>query len=262
MPRANRYYFPGSIWHITHRCHEKEFLLKFARDRRRWLYWLFQAKKRYGIRILAYTLMSNHIHLLVMDDFCRNVIPASMDLVSGRVAQEFNNRKERVGAFWQDRYHATAIESGEHFRNCMTYIDLNIVRAGVTRNPGDWLFCSYYEILSNRQRYNLIDWPALLLAFGVRDRESLREAYPEWLEGGMAGWALKRDARWSESLAVGSKDFMEASTQALAARIKRRKIEGLQGGVTPSLGPIEYVLREPECSYKCVFGPEKGFLRG
>ena len=36
MPRANRHYIPGYVWHITHRCDKKEFLLKFARDRRRW----------------------------------------------------------------------------------------------------------------------------------------------------------------------------------------------------------------------------------
>ena len=41
MPRANRYFLPGHVWHITHRCHKKEFLLKFAKDRKRWLHWLF-----------------------------------------------------------------------------------------------------------------------------------------------------------------------------------------------------------------------------
>ena len=36
MARANRHYLPGNhIWHITHRCHKREFLLKFAKDRRR-----------------------------------------------------------------------------------------------------------------------------------------------------------------------------------------------------------------------------------
>jgi hypothetical protein len=55
MPRANRHYIPGCVWHITHRCHKKEFLLKFARDRRRWLRWFFEAKKRYGLIVLNYT---------------------------------------------------------------------------------------------------------------------------------------------------------------------------------------------------------------
>jgi len=37
MPRANRHFLPGQLWHLTHCCHEKAFLLKFARDRRRYL---------------------------------------------------------------------------------------------------------------------------------------------------------------------------------------------------------------------------------
>jgi hypothetical protein len=54
MPRANRHYIPGCVWHITHKYHMKEFLLKFARDRRRCIVWLFEAKKRYGLCILNY----------------------------------------------------------------------------------------------------------------------------------------------------------------------------------------------------------------
>jgi len=48
MARAKRHYIPGYVWHITHRCHKREFLLKFPRDRRRWIEWLYQAKKRYS----------------------------------------------------------------------------------------------------------------------------------------------------------------------------------------------------------------------
>ncbi len=44
MPRANRYFLPDHVWHITHRCHKKEFLLKFAKDRKLWLHWLFEAR--------------------------------------------------------------------------------------------------------------------------------------------------------------------------------------------------------------------------
>ena len=40
-----------------------EFLLKFAKDRRRWHYWLFEAKKRFGLRILNYVVTSNHLSL-------------------------------------------------------------------------------------------------------------------------------------------------------------------------------------------------------
>lgn len=110
MVRAYRYFLPGYTWHLTQRCHKREFLLKFARDRRRWRKWLFQAKKRYGLRVLNYMVTSNHIHLLVYDDGRKNVIPRSMQLISGRVGQEYNQRKSRDGSFWGDRYHATVVE--------------------------------------------------------------------------------------------------------------------------------------------------------
>lgn len=52
MPRANRHFLPNHVWHITHRCHRREFLLKFARDRRGWVGWLFEegAKGDGGIK--------------------------------------------------------------------------------------------------------------------------------------------------------------------------------------------------------------------
>ena len=63
MARAKRHYIPGYIWHITHRCHKREFLLGFSKDRHRYLQWLYQAKKRYGLTILNYIVTSNHVHL-------------------------------------------------------------------------------------------------------------------------------------------------------------------------------------------------------
>ena len=138
MARAKRHYLPGHVWHLTHRCHKKEFLLKFARDRRRWVEWLFEAKKRYGLKVLNYIVTSNHIHLLVLDGDRRHIIPNSIRLMAGKTAQEYNQRKKRKGAFWEDRYHATAIECDTHLIRCLIYIDMNMVRAGVIKHPSDW----------------------------------------------------------------------------------------------------------------------------
>ncbi|RLB80284.1 MAG: transposase, partial [Deltaproteobacteria bacterium] len=69
MARAKRHYLPGHVWHITHRCHKREFLLKFSRDRRRWIEWLYRAKKRHSeLSVLNYMVTSNHVHLLVFDN--------------------------------------------------------------------------------------------------------------------------------------------------------------------------------------------------
>ena len=61
MPRANRHFLPGHVWHITHRCHDKKFLLKFLRDRQRYLRWVFEAKKRFGLSVLDYMVTYNHV---------------------------------------------------------------------------------------------------------------------------------------------------------------------------------------------------------
>ncbi len=135
MARAKRHFIPGQIWHITHRCHKGEFLLKFTKDRKRWLQWLFESKKRYGLPILNYAVTSNH--LLVVGDGKRDVIPKSIKLIAGRTGQEYNQRKNRKGAFWEDRYHATAVEKGAHLFRCLVYIDLNMVRAGLTLCQGN-----------------------------------------------------------------------------------------------------------------------------
>ena len=80
-----------------------------------------------------------------------------MQLVDGRVAQEFNQRKSRKSAFWEDRYHATAVSTDHHVARCLTYIDLNMVRAGIVKDPASWAESGYAEIINGRQRYPLVD---------------------------------------------------------------------------------------------------------
>ena len=77
------------------------------------------------------------MHLLVRDRGEGEVIQ-SMQLVAGRTAQEYNQRKGRKGAFWEDRYHATAVDTEEYLVRCLVYIDLNMVRAGVVTHPQQW----------------------------------------------------------------------------------------------------------------------------
>ena len=121
--------------------------------------------------ILNYAVTSNHIHLLVVGSNERDVIPNSIKLIAGRTGQEFNQRKNRKGAFWEDRYHATAIESGDHLFRCLVYIDLNMVRAGVVNHPSEWPFCGYNEIQEPKKKKVLINCQELtsLLGFDSYD---------------------------------------------------------------------------------------------
>ncbi len=88
---------------------------------------------------------SNHIHLLVKDQG-KEEISISMQLIASRASQYYNRTKSRKGAYWEDRYHATAVDSDDYLARCMTYIDLNMVRAGVVAHPDQWRWCGYCEI--------------------------------------------------------------------------------------------------------------------
>jgi putative transposase len=151
MPRASRHYLPGYVWHLTHRCHREQFLLRFAKDRRAWVRWLYAARQRYGLCVLDYAVTSNHIHLVVRDQG-RGEIARSMQLIAGRTGQAYNQRKNRNGAFWEDRYHATAVETGAHLARCLVYVDLNMVRAGVVPHPAGWESAGHREIQSPPHR--------------------------------------------------------------------------------------------------------------
>jgi putative transposase len=85
----------------------------------------------------------------VLDEGGLETIPKSMQLIAGRTAQAYNQRKKRKGAFWEDRYHATAIEAEKHLLRCLVYIDLNMVRAGVVNHPSEWPFSGFHEIQSS-----------------------------------------------------------------------------------------------------------------
>ena len=224
MPRANRHFLAGYVWHITHRCHQKKFLLKFPRDRRRYLHWLFQAKKRFGLCALNYMATSNHVHLLVKDTG-RDVIAQSMQLIAGRTAQEYNQRKNRHGAFWEDRYHATAIQADEHLHRCLVYIDLNMVRAGVVSHPREWEYSGYFEIENPRKRYAIIDLRALTALCGFGDWGDFQRAHCEWLEQVGLNERSARDDRWSEAIAVGSLAFVETVKNELGSKAMHRAVE-------------------------------------
>ncbi len=246
MPRANRHFLPG---HITHRCHEKKFLLKFARDRRRYLRWVFEAKKRYGLSVLDYMVTPNHVHLLIKDTG-RNVIARSMQLIAGRTGQEYNERKGRHGSFWEDRYHATAIETDEHLHRCLAYIDLNMVRAGAVVDPlGN---SGYHEIQHPPKRYGVIDLPGLVALCGFSELAAFQQAHRQWVEKALQNESAVRDARWSEALAVGIRIFVEKKKEHLGVNTLHREFEQVDGS---------YALRESGEAYSGHFAVESEALR-
>jgi putative transposase len=253
MPRANRYYAPGYVWHITHRCHKREFLLKFSSDRDAYRKWLYEARKRFGLCVLNYMITCNHVHLLAIDNE-KDVISKSMQLAAGRTGQDYNERKGRNGAFWEDRYHATMLDTQDYLWQCMLYIDCQMVRAGVVSHPSEWQHSGYNEIVVPVKRYRLIDHQKLVSYFGFQKEENFLADYRERVSAVVSrGEYQSRDDRWSGAVAVGNQGFLEGIREKLGIKVKDRKVEEVHGSLC---------LKEPEIPYGGIFGIENGALRG
>jgi putative transposase len=242
MPRGNRHHVDGYVWHITERCHRQQFLLKFARDRRDWVRWLYEARKRFGLSVLNYQVTCNHVHLLVWDRG-RGEIARSMQLIAGCTGRSYNRRKRRRGAFWEDCYHATAVDTEAYLARCLVYIDLNMVRAGVVRHPREWRECGYHEIQHPPARRRIIDRAALCELIGTADQR-LAAVQNEWIESTLATRRCERETQWSEAVAVGRRSFVAGVQEHLGIRARYRRIEDVDGFS---------ILREEEPPYSLDF---------
>ncbi len=174
-----------------------------------------------------------------------------MQLVAGRTGQEYNQRKKRKGTFWEDRYHATAVETNQHLVQCLVYMGLNMVRAGAVSHPYDWEGSGCREIQEPRQRYALIDHQCLMDLLNIPSMEMLQRSHKEWVEESLRVERSTRDGKWSESIAVGNEGFVAMVKKQLGIRAKGRKIAEAVG---------ECQLREAQSSYSTIFGVQNGLL--
>src|SRR6478752_2933299 len=149
MSRGHRMPAEGGVFHLTHRCHNRSFLLKFARDRNAYRAKLRAHLEQHQLSLLDYCVTCNHVHLLV-DAAERADLSTWIQRVAGEFARAYNRRKGRTNAFWGDNYHATLVEEGRYLWRCLCYIELNMVRAGVVRHPREWEWVGFHEIMRQR----------------------------------------------------------------------------------------------------------------
>jgi putative transposase len=221
MPRARRGWEQGACYHITHRCRDKEYLFRYAKYRNFYVRTLFKAVQRYHIDVLNYIVTGNHVHLLVA---AKDGIEISNGLryLHGRIGQWYNNEKGHSGSFWGDRFHSTRIQTGTHLANCLLYIDLNMVRAGVVEHPVQWSHSAYMELAGKRQRCHIVNMKRLLKCLGMRDEEMFRLWHEQLLLDKLSEKQLQREEYWSNSVAVGERDWLEQLIKG--QKLKRQKV--------------------------------------
>ncbi len=168
----------------------------------------------YLVEILGYCIMSNHFHLLIRtlpdsdfsdaeikkrferyygDDknFGEGQIPyfrekwsnLSEFVKEGKLdfTRFYNKRHDRRGFFWGGRFKSVIVENGETVVNCLAYIDLNPVRAGIVEKPEDyrWNSIGYHVQTGNKDGFLSLDFG--LREFGVLDAGERLRRYRRYL---------------------------------------------------------------------------------
>ena len=143
MARQPRFFVPGEVLHVIQRGNNREAVFARDADFRAFLDYLAHAIRRHGVLVHAYVLMTNHVHLLATPLY-KPSLPKALQSVGRRYVQYFNRAHQRSGTLWEGRYRATVVDSERYLLTCMRYIELNPVRAGIERLPGEYRWSSYH----------------------------------------------------------------------------------------------------------------------
>ena len=136
-------------------------------EKNAYLKYLSNEKKKYDIKILAYVIMDNHIHLLIYDEKEENV-SKWMQIVNTKYAKFYNKVHERVGYVYRDRFKSKPILDRTYLYNVLAYIHFNPVEAGISKELGQYSFSSYNDYLYNRKSKEEI-----MLLFNNEDYQSI-----------------------------------------------------------------------------------------
>lgn len=141
MARLPRLDLPDIAQHIVQRGNNRLPCFLDDADRLRYLYVLQESLAAAAVRLHAYVLMDNHVHLLATPSAAGD-IGRMMQRLGRRYVAWFNSRHGRTGTLWEGRYKASLVDNERYFLACCRYIELNPVRARIIDDPAAWRWSS------------------------------------------------------------------------------------------------------------------------
>lgn len=204
MPRRPRVIAPGVAHHISQRGNNREPVFHCSENRRFYLDLLVRHATHYGVRILGYCLMTNHVHLIAVPE-CENSLARTLGCTHSVYALALNHAESRSGHLWQNRFFSCPLDQS-HLLRALRYVELNPVRAGLASEPWGWPWSSARAHTLEHVRDPVLDcrWAE---HFGRWD-------YGEWqeiLSAGMPGGECDSVRRATNTGApMGSREFVMA----------------------------------------------------
>lgn len=130
--------------HIVLNGNDEMDIFNYDSDREYFLECLEKACKNFGVKLLVYALMDNHVHLILYGEIER--YEGVFESIGATYARWFNAEYNHHGHFWRGRFYNEPINSPEQFRNTMAYIFNNPVSAKACENPQDYEWSNFNQL--------------------------------------------------------------------------------------------------------------------
>ncbi len=219
MARLPRFTLPGCPHHVIQRGNNRQSIFNSPENHQALLDLMTESAKRFEVDVHAYVLMDNHFHLLLTPR-TEDGLPLMMQAVGRRYVRYFNDLRGRTGTLWEGRYRSTVIEAERFLLACMTYIDLNPVRAGLVAQAGDYPWSSYGHYTG--QRIDKLITPHPLL-WELGNTPFAREAaYADMVQTGLN--MVQQTALTDSSLngwVLGSSEFVDDLQKKTLRRLRK-----------------------------------------
>ena len=155
MPRKTRILVPNCPHHIVQRGHNRKVIFLAGDHYQYYLSNLKEWKQELQIKIYAWCLMTNHVHIVAEPVGDPMALSLMMKRVNGRHYAYINRLEGRSGGLWAGRYKASPIQSERYLMSCLRYVELNSVRAKMVAGPNDYNWSSYNERCGGAEQIGL-----------------------------------------------------------------------------------------------------------
>lgn len=147
MPRLKRTLLDkDNFLHIMVQGINKENIFKKDNQKKEYIKLIKEYTEQYKIRLIAYCVMDNHVHMLVNYKEIKD-ITKFMQKINTIYAIYYNKNQDRVGYVYRGRYKSQLITDGKYFINCIIYIHNNPVKARICNNASDYRYSSYNDFI-------------------------------------------------------------------------------------------------------------------
>jgi len=160
MARRRRCFQPNSVYHLFNRGVRRAVLFETSDEYCEFEQLLIEGLHRFTIRLLAYSAMPNHWHLVVWVADGTH-LQKFMHRVQSIHAQRWHARRETTGTghVYQNRYKAVLVDSDERVRRVCRYVERNPLRARLVTRAQDWRWSSLWRRCNHCCAGVLTDWP-------------------------------------------------------------------------------------------------------